>query len=64
MTQDIGTAIQRHIDFNFSKMVYTVGNEQDYHFDVLFKVLNRLGYSWAKIVNICLTAWLIYQAEK
>ena len=48
MTQDIGTAIQRHIDFNFSKMVYTVGNEQDYHFDVLFKVLNRLGYSWAK----------------
>ena len=48
MTQDIGTAIQRHVDFNFSKMVYTVGNEQDYHFDVLFKVLNRLGYSWAK----------------
>ena len=48
MTQDIGTAIQRHTDFNFSKMVYTVGNEQDYHFDVLFKVLNRLGYSWAK----------------
>ena len=48
MTQDIGTAIQRYIDFNFSKMVYTVGNEQDYHFDVLFKVLNRLGYSWAK----------------
>ena len=48
MTQDIGTAIQRNIDFNFSKMVYTVGNEQDYHFDVLFKVLNRLGYSWAK----------------
>lgn len=48
MTQDIGTAIQRHLDFNFNKMVYTVGNEQDYHFDVLFKILNRLGYSWAK----------------
>lgn len=48
ITQDIGTAIQRSLDFNFSKMVYTVGNEQDYHFDVLFKVLNRLGYSWAK----------------
>lgn len=47
MTQDIGTAIQRYLDFNFSKMVYTVGNEQDYHFDVLFKVLSRLGYSWA-----------------
>ena len=48
MTQDIGTAIQRHLDFDFSKMVYTVGNEQDYHFNVLFKVLNRLGYSWAE----------------
>jgi arginyl-tRNA synthetase len=47
MTQDIGTAIQRHLDFDFNKMVYTVGNEQDYHFDVLFKILNRLGYSWA-----------------
>ena len=48
MTQDIGTAIQRHLDFDFNKMVYTVGNEQDYHFNVLFKVLNRLGYSWAR----------------
>ena len=48
MTQDIGTAIQRYLDFDFNKMVYTVGNEQDYHFDVLFKILNRLGYSWAK----------------
>lgn len=47
MTQDIGTAIQRHLDFNFSKMVYTVGNEQDYHFDVLFKVLSKLGHVWA-----------------
>jgi arginyl-tRNA synthetase len=48
MTQDIGTAIQRYLDFDFNRMVYTVGNEQDYHFDVLFKILNRLGYSWAK----------------
>ena len=48
MTQDIGTAIQRHLDFDFNRMVYTVGNEQDYHFDILFKILNRLGYSWAK----------------
>jgi len=48
MTQDIGTAIQRAIDFDFERMVYTVGNEQDYHFNVLFKILNRLGYSWAK----------------
>jgi len=47
MTQDIGTAIQRYLDFDFNRMVYTVGNEQDYHFNVLFKILNRLGYSWA-----------------
>lgn len=47
MTQDIGTAIQRAIDFDFERMVYTVGNEQDYHFNVLFKILKRLGYSWA-----------------
>ena len=47
ITQDIGTAIQRHLDFDFNKMIYTVGNEQDYHFSVLFKILNRLGYSWS-----------------
>jgi arginyl-tRNA synthetase len=48
MTQDIGTAIQRHDDFCFSYMAYTVANEQDYHFKVLFLILNKLGYSWAK----------------
>jgi len=48
MTQDIGTAIQRHEDFHFSNMVYTVGNEQDYHFKVLFLILKKLGYDWAK----------------
>tara|TARA_B100001758_G_scaffold247889_1_gene268223 strand:- start:22563 stop:24332 length:1770 start_codon:yes stop_codon:yes gene_type:complete len=48
MTQDIGTAIQRHKDFAFSNMTYTVGNEQDYHFKVLFLILEKLGYSWAK----------------
>jgi len=48
MTQDIGTAIQRHEDFKFSHMVYTVGNEQDYHFKVLFLILDKLGYSWSK----------------
>ena len=48
MTQDIGTAIKRHEDFNFSHMTYTVGNEQDYHFKVLFLILEKLGYSWAK----------------
>ena len=40
MTQDIGTAIQRHDDFGFSNMAYTVGNEQDYHFKVLFLILD------------------------
>ncbi len=48
MTQDIGTAIQRNEDFGFSNMAYTVGNEQDYHFKVLFLILDKLGYDWAK----------------
>ena len=48
MTQDIGTAIQRHEDFCFSHMAYTVANEQDYHFKVLFLILDKLGYDWAK----------------
>ncbi len=48
MTQDIGTAIQRYEDFGFSHMAYTVANEQDYHFKVLFLILDKLGYEWAK----------------
>ena len=49
MTQDIGTAILRFRDFpNISKQVYTVGNEQEYHFKVLFLILSKLGYAWAK----------------
>ena len=48
MTQDIGTAIQRLKDFpDVSAMVYTVGNEQDYHFKVLFLILKKLGFEWA-----------------
>ena len=48
MTQDIGTAIQRIKDFpDVSAMVYTVGNEQDYHFKVLFLILKKLGFEWA-----------------
>lgn len=48
MTQDIGTAIQRVKDFpDIGGMVYTVGNEQDYHFKVLFLILKRLGFDWA-----------------
>lgn len=49
MTQDIGTAIQRVKDYqDITGMVYTVGNEQDYHFKVLFLILNKLGYDWSK----------------
>ena len=48
MTQDLGTAKQRIEDFpEIGGMVYTVGNEQDYHFQVLFNILKRLGYKWA-----------------
>ncbi len=49
MTQDIGTAIQRVRDYpDINGMVYTVGNEQDYHFKVLFLILKKLGYDWAE----------------
>ncbi len=48
MTQDIGTAIQRIKDYSdVGGMVYTVGNEQDYHFKVLFLILQKLGFDWA-----------------
>ena len=49
MTQDIGTAIQRVKDFpDVGGMLYTVGNEQDYHFKVLFLILKKLGFEWAE----------------
>ncbi len=48
MTQDIGTAIQRAEEEHFEKLIYTVANEQDYHFKVLFLVLKKLGYKWAE----------------
>lgn len=49
MTQDIGTAMLRFRDFpKITRQVYTVGNEQEYHFKVLFLILGKLGYSWAK----------------
>lgn len=48
MTQDIGTAIQRFKDFpKLSGIIYTVGNEQNHHFKVLFKILEKLNFSWA-----------------
>ncbi len=49
MTQDLGTAILRYRDFpEVTRMIYTVGNEQEYHFKVLFLLLQKLGYDWAK----------------
>lgn len=47
MTQDLGTAVQRYEEYAFDKLVYTVGNEQDYHFKVLFLILKKMGYTWA-----------------
>lgn len=48
MTQDIGTAIERFKDYpDLNGIIYTVGNEQDYHFKVLFLILKKLGYTWA-----------------
>ena len=52
ITQDIGTAFLRYKDHpKMDGMIYTTGNEQDYHFKVLFKVLSLLGYPWAKKLN-------------
>jgi arginyl-tRNA synthetase len=46
ITQDIGTAKMRYNDFNIDKMVYVVGNEQNYHFQILAVLLNKLGFQW------------------
>ncbi|MCL2416656.1 MAG: arginine--tRNA ligase [Bacteroidales bacterium] len=51
MTQDLGTAKLRHDEFNAEKMIYVVGNEQNYHFDVLKIVLKKLGYAWADSIS-------------
>ncbi len=48
MTQDIGTAKQRFDDYPIDKMIYVVGNEQNYHFQVLAIILDRLGFNGAK----------------
>ena len=47
MTQDLGTAVERFKQNDIQKLIYTVGNEQDYHFQVLFLILKKLGYEWA-----------------
>lgn len=47
MTQDLGTAVGRFLDYKFDKNIYVVGNEQNYHFQVLKAILKRMGYKWA-----------------
>ncbi|MDR0557562.1 MAG: arginine--tRNA ligase [Treponema sp.] len=51
ITQDIGTAIFRHEDWAFDRLIYVVGSEQQRHFKTLFSILDKLGYEWAK--NLC-----------
>jgi arginyl-tRNA synthetase len=48
MTQDLGTAVDRHNEYKFDKNIYVVGNEQNYHFQVLKALLKRMGYNWAE----------------
>jgi arginyl-tRNA synthetase len=48
ITQDFGTAINRHKDWPFDQLIYVVGSEQQYHFKVLFTLLDKMGYDWAK----------------
>ena len=47
MTQDLGTAVARQDDFHFNKTLYVVGNEQNYHFQVLRALMKKMGYGWA-----------------
>ncbi len=48
ITQDLGTAVKRFEEFDIDSLIYVVGNEQDYHFKVLFSILKKLGYPWAE----------------
>lgn len=50
MTQDLGTALERQKEYNFDDMTYVVGNEQNYHFDVLKLILKKLGYGWSDAI--------------
>jgi arginyl-tRNA synthetase len=51
MTQDLGTARQRFSEYSFSELIYVVGNEQNYHFQVLKVILRKLGYAWHDSIN-------------
>ena len=50
MTQDLGTACRRHDEYNFDEIIYVVGNEQNYHFQVLKLILGKLGFDWADAI--------------
>ncbi len=50
MTQDLGTALERYSEYSFDDMTYVVGNEQNYHFDVLKRILKKLGYEWSDAI--------------
>ncbi len=50
MTQDLGTACRRHDEYGFDEMIYVVGNEQNYHFQVLKLILGKLGFDWADAI--------------
>jgi len=57
MTQDLGTAVGRYNDYNFDKNIYVVGNEQNYHFQVLKALLKRMGYHGLTVLFIFHTGW-------
>lgn len=64
MTQDLGTAVERFKDNDIQQLIYTVGNEQDYHFRVLFLVLKKLDIHGRIIYIIYLTEWWNFLMEK
>lgn len=64
MTQDIGTAKLRFQDYPINKMIYVVGNEQNYHFQVLSILLDKLGFEWGKDCSISLMEWWNSRMEK
>ena len=51
ITQDLGTAISRHEEWPFDQLIYIVGNEQEYHFRVLFFALEKLGFPWSAVLH-------------
>lgn len=51
ITQDLGTAVSRHEEWPFDQLIYVVGNEQEYHFRVLFFALKKLGFPWASLLR-------------